>query len=210
MRIKWRLEEASSNCCSVTPRLINYKWITGLRGLVLDMKVGGPACGWGVGAWWSLRSHPTQAVLWLYVFRKVWWLRSLSKNNWDLTTRSITLSEEPYSRCVFFAMQLAATLPQFQASLPYINEVPSAGKTCSVRRCREFLKQLFDSCLTKISPNLSPVFRAPVFWVMWYSRIPINPSFVMGACCLACRNLNFQIINACTGARDKGKILLLC
>lgn len=29
---------------------------------------------------------------------------------------------------------------------------------------------------------------------MWYSRIPISPSFVMGAHCLACRNLYFQII----------------
>jgi len=31
---------------------------------VLNVEVGGPACGRGVGASWSLRSLPTQAILW--------------------------------------------------------------------------------------------------------------------------------------------------
>jgi len=28
------------------------------------MEIGGPASGKGVGAWWSFRSLPTQAILW--------------------------------------------------------------------------------------------------------------------------------------------------
>ena len=32
----------------------------------LDVEVGGPTCGRGVGAWWSLRSLSTQAILWFY------------------------------------------------------------------------------------------------------------------------------------------------
>jgi len=31
--------------------------------LALDTEVGGPACGRGFGAWWSLMSLPTQAIL---------------------------------------------------------------------------------------------------------------------------------------------------
>ena len=47
------------------------RWGPGQSGLVLDMEVGGPACSRGVEAWWSLRSLPTQVILW---FHKVKWL----------------------------------------------------------------------------------------------------------------------------------------
>jgi len=35
-------------------------------GLVLNVEVGDPAWGGQVGSWWSLRSLPTQAILWFY------------------------------------------------------------------------------------------------------------------------------------------------
>ena len=38
-------------------------WGPGQPGLVLDMKVGSPTCGRGVGAQCFLRSLPTQAIL---------------------------------------------------------------------------------------------------------------------------------------------------
>ena len=38
-------------------------WGPGQPGLVLNVEVGGPACGGGVGASRSLRSLPTQAIL---------------------------------------------------------------------------------------------------------------------------------------------------
>ena len=41
-------------------------WGTGQRGLVLNVEAGGPASSRGVWAWWSLRSLPTQAILWFY------------------------------------------------------------------------------------------------------------------------------------------------
>ena len=41
-------------------------WGPGQPGLVLHMEVGSPACGRAVGAWWSLSSLPTQAILWCY------------------------------------------------------------------------------------------------------------------------------------------------
>jgi len=41
-------------------------WCPGQPGLVLDMEDGGPAWGRGVGASWSLRSLPTQAILWTF------------------------------------------------------------------------------------------------------------------------------------------------
>jgi len=37
---------------------------------ILDVEVGGPACGGGVGASWSLRSLPTRAILWFCDFCK--------------------------------------------------------------------------------------------------------------------------------------------
>ena len=37
-------------------------WGPGQPGLVLNVEVGGPACGRGVGDSWSLRSLPTQAI----------------------------------------------------------------------------------------------------------------------------------------------------
>jgi len=43
-------------------------WGPGQPGLVLDMDVGGPACSRKVGASWSLRSLPTQAILWFFRF----------------------------------------------------------------------------------------------------------------------------------------------
>ena len=39
-------------------------WGPGQPGLVLDMEVGSPACGEGVGTWWSLMFLPNQAILW--------------------------------------------------------------------------------------------------------------------------------------------------
>ena len=39
-------------------------WGPGQPVLVLDMEVGGPACGGEVGASWSLRSLPTQVIPW--------------------------------------------------------------------------------------------------------------------------------------------------
>jgi len=39
-------------------------WGPGQHGLVWNGEVGGPACSRGVGALWSLRSLPTQAILW--------------------------------------------------------------------------------------------------------------------------------------------------
>jgi len=41
-------------------------WGPGQPDLVSDVEVGGPACSRRVGAWWSLRSFPTQAILWYY------------------------------------------------------------------------------------------------------------------------------------------------
>jgi len=38
-------------------------WGPGQPGLVLNVKGGSPACSKGVGASWSLRSLPTQAIL---------------------------------------------------------------------------------------------------------------------------------------------------
>ena len=42
-------------------------WGPGQPSLVLNVKVGGPACGGGAGASWSLRSLPTQAILWFTI-----------------------------------------------------------------------------------------------------------------------------------------------
>ena len=41
-------------------------WGPGQPGLALDMEVGSPACGREIGAWWSLRSLPTQDILQFY------------------------------------------------------------------------------------------------------------------------------------------------
>ena len=41
-------------------------WGPGQPDLVLDVEVSGPACGRGVGAWWSLRFLPTWANVWFY------------------------------------------------------------------------------------------------------------------------------------------------
>ena len=41
-------------------------WNPGQPGLALNMEIGSPACGGGVGTWWSLRSIPMQAILWFY------------------------------------------------------------------------------------------------------------------------------------------------
>jgi len=41
-------------------------WGPGQPGLVLNMKVSSPACCSGVGASWSLRPLPTQAILWFH------------------------------------------------------------------------------------------------------------------------------------------------
>jgi len=43
------------------------RWGPGQPGLVLDMEIGSPACSTGVGAWWSLRSLPAQAIPWFTV-----------------------------------------------------------------------------------------------------------------------------------------------
>ena len=69
-RAAGRWEENTGNCVEVEIANIvrNYYfpipggvqdqagWAPGQLGLVLDMEVGGPACGRGVGASWSLRS----------------------------------------------------------------------------------------------------------------------------------------------------------
>jgi len=44
-------------------------WGPGQPCLVLNVEAGGPACGRGIGASWSLRSLPTQAILWFYDLR---------------------------------------------------------------------------------------------------------------------------------------------
>ena len=41
-------------------------WALGQRAMVLALIAGNAACGRRVGAWWSLRSLPTQAILWFY------------------------------------------------------------------------------------------------------------------------------------------------
>jgi len=47
-------------------------WGPGQPGLVLDVKVGSPAWSRGFGAWWSLRSLPTQAILRFYDLVPFW------------------------------------------------------------------------------------------------------------------------------------------
>ena len=59
-------------------------WGPGQPGLVLDTEVGGPACSRGVGAWWSLRLLPTQAILWLYDAVIPLWSTALLIKIWSL------------------------------------------------------------------------------------------------------------------------------
>ena len=56
-------------------------WGPGQSDLVLDLAVGNPACGRGVGTWWSLRSLPTQLILW---FNEIYVLLKITDCAWKL------------------------------------------------------------------------------------------------------------------------------
>ena len=79
-------------------------WVPWQPGLVLELEVGGPACGRRAGAWWSLRSLPTQAILWFYdsmihwtVYRGTSCLSEHSSSE-EILSKNSPSSKRPWNR----------------------------------------------------------------------------------------------------------------